>query len=238
MHFFHSHSFKASLFVLLAGAGMAQSTWSAETAGAPVALDRAPQSTAMADSVVTVDSLVLMENRLARARAEEQAVQAGLAAPPVARASKSSGPVAPRMTVLSIYGIGDNLRANFTLDADLYENVRAGARVGACKVLAIDERTVRLTSAGKKGGASVLCPTGRWTGLPTMLRATKDEVSDAPPRAVLPSPAVPTPFSSVGQPTVSLQPRPGQLMLPAAPLIPRQTEPTMDGRLDRPSEVN
>lgn len=241
MHLFRTNSFKATLLAVLTGAGLAHSTSAAESAGAPVALDRAPQSAAMADSVVTVDSLVKLENRLALTRSEEAAVAAGLSAPPAAKQSKSSGPVAPRMTVLSIYGVGDNLRANFTLDTDLYENVRAGAKAGSCVVRSIDERTVALASAGKKGGASVLCPTGRWTGLPTMQRFT--EAADMRARVAMPSPSVPVPFSSAGQPSVALQQRASQPVVltapaPAISLIPRQTDAAIDERLDKPVETN
>ncbi|WP_298706134.1 hypothetical protein [uncultured Variovorax sp.] len=240
MHILRFHSYKASALTVLACLGLAHSTLAAEPAGGSLALDRAPQSAAMADSVVTVDSLVKTENRLALARAEEQAVAAGLATPSSVKAPKASGPVAPRMTVLSIYGVGENLRANFTLDADLYENVRAGTKVGGCVVRSIQDRTVKLGAAGKKGGASLHCPSGEWTGLPGIQQMV-ETMKSARAGAAMPSPAVPMPFSSAGQPPGAFQQRPGQPMLqpaPAAPLIPRQTEAVTDARLDQPSGTN
>ncbi|KWT65013.1 hypothetical protein APY03_7466 [Variovorax sp. WDL1] len=211
----------------------------------------------MRDSVVTVDTLITNENQQALARSMEQSVASGLIQTP--KPATPSGPAPALIFVASIYGIGNDLRANIGFNGESYERVRAGARVGACVITEITGRAVVLKPS-RKGLAAAQCPTGKWTGVNPLSLANLGMGVD-PARsggAALPSPAIPTPFSSVGgpsrpietvprapaplkvsQPTIQLVPGgPAAAGQTAVPLIPRQLEPVQDGRLQQPAATN
>lgn len=225
-------------------------------ADAPAALDKAPQTPAMRDSAVTVDTLITSENQQALARAKEQSIAAGLAQPTPTVATPS-GPPPGSITVTSIYGIENDLRANITFNGEPYERVRAGARIGSCVITAINSRLVVLKVA-RKGVPAASCPTGTWTGAPSIPSGAQMAERVKATLGAMPSPAIPTPSSSVGAPTAPFQssPRgpaplkssqpmvqlipsgpvpPGQT---AIPLIPRQLEPVQDERLQQPEATN
>lgn len=228
----------------------------AHAADGPAALDKAPQTPAMRDSVVTVDSLITSENQQALARAKEQSIVAGLSQP-APKAAAPSGPPPGNLVVVSIYGIENDLRANVGFNGEIYERVRVGSRLGSCVITAINGTSV-LLKAARKGVPPTACPNGKWTGLPPM--PTSEQMAKiAKARAgAMPSPAIPMPFSSVGAPTLPLQasPRgPAQLrvsqptvqLIPggplppgqtSVPLIPRQLEPVQDERLQTPAAAN
>lgn len=233
-------------------------TSGALAADAPVALDTAPQSDAMRNSVVTVDTLVKNENQQALARSMEQSVASGLIQ--AAKPAAPSGPPAGQIFVLSIFGIGNDLRSHLGYNGDSYEGVRVGSRIGSCVISEITASKVVLKPS-RKGIPAATCPTGKWTGV-SLFPATP---SLAPPAGngrpggnALPSPAIPTPFSStsapsrplqaapsgpaplkVSQPTIQLIPggpvAPGQT---AVPLVPRQLEAVQDERLQQPAAAN
>lgn len=242
----------ATLLAVLSGLGLFQVAAAAEDAkNAPAA--PAQVTPAMVDSVTTVDTLIKNENREALARSAQQAVAAGLATAPAPQSVKAAGPAAPQLFVLAIFGIEGNLRANLAFNGEIYENVRTGVRVGQCVIRSIEDRTVALGPAARRGSTAG-CPTGKWTGVPLFpqaLPAPAPGVAGGPQG--LPSPAVPMPYSSVGQPSMSFQPpglRSSQPMVQwvpggpptqgqsAAPLIPRQVEPDTDSRLQQPAAAN
>ncbi|CAN7775292.1 hypothetical protein LJR290_007760 [Variovorax sp. LjRoot290] len=228
----------------------------AHAADGPAALDKAPQTPAMRDSVITVDSLITSENRLALAHSKEQSIAAGLTQP-APKAAAPAGPPPGSISVVSIYGIENDLRANINFNGESYERVRAGARLGSCVITAINGRSVVLKAA-RKGVPAAACPSGKWTGVTPV--PTGEQMADRV-RATLgamPSPALPTPFSSVGSPTLPLQasargPAPLRVNQPTVqlipggplapgqtsiPLIPRQLEPVLDERLQTPPATN
>ncbi|MBS0454177.1 MAG: hypothetical protein JSS14_22985 [Proteobacteria bacterium] len=197
----------------------------------------------MADSVITVDSLIKTENRLALARAREQSISAGLSQPDVPKAS--AAPAAAVLVVNSIYGLEGNLRANLMFNGAIYERVSVGARLDSCSIASIKGKSVALKPA-HKGASAKDCPTGHWLGVTqTPLGGIQPAMAQPASRGAMPSPAVPTPFTSVGapsaaamqslrqppalkvsQPTIQLVPSgpvaPGQT---AIPLVARQLEP-------------
>ncbi|CAN7358187.1 hypothetical protein [Variovorax sp. LjRoot178] len=228
----------------------------AHASDSPAALDKAPQTAAMRDSVITVDSLITSENQQALARAKGQAIAAGLAQPDV-KVAAPSGPPPGNLIVQSIYGIDNDLRANISFNGEPYERVRTGVRVGICVISAIDGRSVVLKAA-RKGVPAAACPTAKWTGVQPVLTGEQMAERVRAQLGAMPSPAIPMPFSSVGGPTSPLQsvPRgpavlkvsqpmvqlipsgpvaPGQT---AIPLIPRQLEPVQDERLQAPATTN
>ena len=229
-------------------------TTGALAADAPAALDKAPQSAAMRNSVITVDSLIASENQLALARSKEQSIAAGLSQPE-ARVVAPSGPPAGQLNVGSIFGFEGDLRANVTFNGEVYENLRVGSRLGTCGVVAIKPAVVVLRPS-RRGGVASVCPSAKWTGLPSIPTAAQLERVKATVLG-MPSPAIPTPFSSAGapapvqsaprgpaalkvyQPTLQLIPSgpvaPGQT---AIPLVPRQLEPVQDERLQQPANSN
>ena len=223
-------------------------------ADAPAALDQAPQSAAMRNSVVTVDALITSENQQALARSREQSIASGLSQPE-AKAVVPSGPVAGQLSVGSIYGFEGNLRANVAFNGEIYENLRVGSRIGACSVASIKPALIVLAS--RRGAATAACPSAKWTGVPSIPTAEQLERVKA---AVLgmPSPATPTPFSSAGAPGTSFPsatrgPAPLKVSQPtiqlipggpmaagqtAVPLVPRQLEPVQDERLQQTPATN
>jgi hypothetical protein len=225
-------------------------------ASASDALDKAQQTPAMRDSVVTVDSLISSENQLALARAKEQSIAAGLTQP-APKVATPSGPPPGSITVASIYGIENDLRANITFNDEPYERVRAGARIGSCVITAINGRLVILKAA-RKGVPASACPIGAWTGAPSIPSGAQMAERVKAALGAMPSPAIPTPSSSVGAPTSPFQsgPRgpaplksnqPMVQLIPsgpvaagqtAIPLVPRQLEPVQDERLQQPEAIN
>ncbi|VTU44940.1 hypothetical protein [Variovorax sp. RA8] len=197
---------QAAVLAVTVCAGMAFS--SAALAGdTPAALDRAPQTNAMRSSVITVDTLIADENRQALARSASTSVAAGLAETP--KPAAPSGPPPGRIFVQSIFGIGDELRANIGFNGESYERVRAGARVGSCVIAKIADRAVVLKPASR-GVPAAACPTGKWTGIspfPVNLDAARDLVK-AGGSAALASPGIPTPYSSLGAPSLPLKASP------------------------------
>lgn len=213
-------------------------------------LEKAPQSAAMADSVVTVDSLIRTENQQALAHAREQAVAAGLLQPESPKTVKAAGPVASQFDVQSIYGIENDLRANVVFNGELYERIRVGVRVGACVIAAIDGKAVILKPV-RKGVAASQCPIGIWTGVPRFPQMGPAEATRAGPGGAMPSPAVPSPFGAPGQagaraafpsapgaPVQGMPGSPGPAAQPAVSLVPRQAEPVIDPRLQPPAASN
>jgi hypothetical protein len=195
-------------------------------------LEKAPQSAAMADSVITVDTLVRGENQQALARAREQAIASGLVEVP--KPATAAGPQAARLSVLSIYGVDRDLRANLYFNGETYERVRVGSPIGGCVVSSIGPRTVALAPAkgrkidpSQRGSAS--CPKAVWSGtLPPELAAMatgafQASVASQARNGSMPSPAIPAPFGA----------RPAAAPAAASSsLIPRQTEPVRDPRLE------
>lgn len=188
-------------------AGMAFS--SAALAGdVPVALDQAPQTAAMRSSVLTVDTLITNENQQALARSMSTSVASGLAEAP--KPATPSGPPAGQIVVQSIFGIDEDLRANIGFNGESYERVRVGARVGSCVIAKIVGRAVVLKPAGR-GVPAAACPTGKWTGVSPFPAVNLDLVRDltkAGGSAALASPAIPTPYGSLGAPPLPLQAAP------------------------------
>ncbi|MDN8616504.1 hypothetical protein [Variovorax ginsengisoli] len=240
---------------VLAGLALTSGALAADVSAA---LDSAPQSEAMRNSVVTVDTLVKNENQQALARSMEQSVASGLIQP--AKPAAPSGPPAGQIFILSIFGIGNDLRAHMSFNGEGYERVRVGARMGSCVISEITGNKVVLKPS-RKGVPPATCPTGKWTGVnyfqPAPGLASPAE-SGRPGGAALASPAIPTPFSStstpsrplqpvssgpaplkVSQPTIQLIPggpvAPGQT---AVPLIPPQLEAVQDERLQQPAAAN
>lgn len=220
----------------LAGMFTAQLASAAEGA---LPLDKAPQTAAMADSVITVDSLIKSENQLALARAREQSITAGLSQREVPTATAAPAPAL--LLVNSIYGLDGDLRANLMFNGAIFERVAVGARLDNCSIASIKGKLVALKPA-RKGVPAKDCPTGKWMGV-TSPEIFQPAAGQPAARGAMPSPAVPTPFSSVGapsamqslrqaptpkvsQPTIQWVPSgpaaPGQ---PAAPLVARQLEP-------------
>lgn len=233
-------------------------TSGALAADVPVALDSAPQSDAMRNSVVTVDTLVKNENQQALARSMEQSVASGLIQP--AKTAAPSGPAPGQIFVLSIFGIGSDLRSHLGYNGDSYEGVHVGSRIGSCVISQITSNKVVLKPA-RKGIPTATCPTGKWTGVslfPPTPTIAMPLGTGRPGGAALPSPAIPTPFSSVGGPSRPLQaapsgPAPLKVSQPtiqlipggpvatgqtAVPLIPRQLEAVQDERLQQPAAAN
>lgn len=249
------HLRKVAVLAVTAFAGLAFAPV-ATAADGPAALDKAPQTPAMRDSVVTVDSLITSENQQALARAKEQSIAAGLTQP-APKAATPAGPPPGNLTVSSIYGVENDLRANITFNGEPYERVRTGVRVGTCVISAIDGRTVVLKAA-RKGVPPAACPAAKWTGVPSILSGDQMAERVKARLGSMPSPAIPVPFSSVGGPTLPLQANvrgPAELkvnqptvqLIPsgpvapgqtAVPLIPRQLEPVQDERLQSPAAIN
>lgn len=240
----------------LAVLGILALVQAAQASDGLVALDRAPQTPAMRDSVVTVDSLITSENRLALVRSKEQSIASGLTQP-APTVSAPAGPPPGNITVASIYGIGNDLRANVNFNGESYERVRAGARLGSCVITAINDRSVALKAA-RKGVPAAACPTGKWTGITPVLTGEQMANRVRASLGAMPSPALPTLFSSVGGPTFPLQasardPAPLRVNQPtvqlipggpiapgqtSVPLIPRQLEAVQDERLQAPATTN
>lgn len=195
---------QAAALAVTVCAGMAFA--SAALAGdAPAALDAAPQTAAMRSSVLTVDTLITNENKQALARSMNTSVASGLAEAP--KPVTPSGPPAGQIFVLSIFGIGDDLRANIGFNGESYERVRVGARVGSCVITKIVGREVVLKPAGR-GVPAAACPTGKWTGVSPFPAANFDlarDLAKAGGSAALASPAIPAPYSSLGAPSLPLQ---------------------------------
>jgi hypothetical protein len=232
----------------------------AQASDSPAALDKAPQTPAMRDSVLTVDSLIASENQQALARAKGQSIAAGFTQPDT-KTIAPSGPPPGNLIVQSIYGIDRDLRANLNFNDEAYERVRPGSRIGSCVIAAIGERTVVLKPA-RKGLPAATCPTGKWTGIPTvsanLMQMAEMMKASAARGGAMPSPAVPTPFSSVGGPAMPFQTaprepaplrvnRPTVQLIPSGPmapgqtsvpLIPRQLELMQDERLQAPGSTN
>ena len=219
----------------LVGAAVAQIAPAAAPApmaaapAAPSSLEKAPQSAAMVDSVITVDTLIRSENQLALARAREQSIASGLIEAPRAVAPASAQ--APRLSVISIFGVNGDLRANLYFNGEAYERVRKGSPIAGCVVSSIGPRSVALAPAKRRGAASsapASCPKAVWTGTPPpelaalATSAFQASLSNQARGGAMPSPAVPTPFG--GRSAVA----------PAQPasLIPRQAEPVRDPRLE------
>lgn len=219
----------------LAGAAVAQIAPAASSApaaaapAAPSSLEKAPQSAAMVDSVITVDTLIRSENQLALARAREQSIASGLIEAP--KQATPASAQAPRLSVISIFGVDGDLRANLYFNGDAYERVRKGSPIAGCVVSSIGPRSVALAPAkGRRAGSSsaASCPKAVWTGMPPpelaalAASAIQASLANQARGAAMPSPAVPTPFG--GRPAAA----------PAQPvsIIPRQGEPVRDPRLD------
>lgn len=242
----HARAARAASHVLAAAAGMtcllggavaqiapaAAPAPSVAAPASPSSLEKAPQSAAMVDSVITVDALIRTENQLALARAREQAIASGLIEAPKAVAPAS--PQVPRLSIISIFGIDGDLRANLYFNEEAYERVRKGSPIGNCVVGSIGPRTVALMPAkGRHTGSSssASCPKAVWTGTPppelmsraaSAIQASLANQANQARGATMPSPVVPTPFGG------------HSAAAPAQPasLIPRQTEPVRDPRLE------
>lgn len=219
----------------LAGAALAQIAPAASPApaaaapAAPSSLERAPQSAAMVDSVITVDTLIRSENQLAVARAREQSIASGLMEAPKAVAPASAQ--ASRLSVISIFGVDGDLRANLYFNGEAYERVRKGSPIAGCVVSSIGTRSVALAPAKGRGAGSsspASCPKAVWTGTPLpelaalAASAIQASLANQARGAAMPSPAVPTPFGGRSA-AASAQP---------VSLIPRQAEPVRDPRLE------
>lgn len=123
----------------------------------------------MTESVVTVDQLVSIENKVALAKAKKEAEAAGLIGAESDKTKTTQIVAVPPATfnVMSVYGIEGNLRANANYNGQIYEGLRVGAPVGKCSVTNIAPRSVKLSPAG--GISSSQCPIGVWTGEATSI---------------------------------------------------------------------
>ncbi|TAL65678.1 MAG: hypothetical protein EPN79_10875 [Burkholderiaceae bacterium] len=217
------------------------------------ALEAAPQSSAMSNSVVTVDDLLKTENLQAVAKARKAAIAAGLMQPdaPVTAAGSAAVPAAT-LHVDSISGIGSALRANLHYNGQAYESIRPGAHIGKCVVLSINGRAVKFARAARGTPASQ-CPSAVWTGeLPVASGGPGGATETAMPspafrNAPIPygsissmsnlahrSPSGPAPLR-VSQPTIQMVPaEQSRAEGGAVPLVPRQLEPAQDMRLATP----
>lgn len=142
----------------------------AKQAPAPVA-----SKAALGSSITTVEQLLQVENALARQQAEKTKINAGLGKPQAAGVAGASGTTAKSvpapMVVLvrSIYGRGEDLRANLMVDGTEFNGVRPGAQLKSCVVERITPGQVQLRPmqvadkvAARKQTA---CPSANWTGV-------------------------------------------------------------------------
>jgi hypothetical protein len=178
---------------------------SAPDVGSGVALPQLKGS--LGSSVTTVEELLRLENEATIKAAQKARVDSGLsggAASGPTNGAANSGqssvarvmrPVEPKMIVSvdAVFGLGDSLRADLTVDGQPRANSKVGARVGKCEIEKIANRCVVLRPQNKSTPADQ-CPTTCWTGLPT-----------APPPAGAPLPSgmvgapLPVPLSQMQQ---------------------------------------
>jgi hypothetical protein len=131
---------------------------------------KATTATARKESVVTVDELIRIENLKALGASRKDAIALGLVkqdATPEKPAKGMFEQVAPPATlsVDAILGVGQDLRADLTLNGASYKSLRAGARVGInCELKSIAGAHVVLAAVNAKVRA-VDCPSGDWTGM-------------------------------------------------------------------------
>lgn len=160
-----------------------------------------------ADSVVTVQELLRIDNAQAREKSTEEAIKAGLIQPKAAKGEKATvikeeAPL-PKWTVLSVYGRESNLVTDLQVDNAASSGAKPGTTVAMCMVVAIEDKCVTLRPAKpsvRKGSCETVC----WTGneLADQLRPTQSAqgafgVAQAAPR---PGSPLPSPLPPVAMP--------------------------------------
>jgi len=87
-----NHRLRKVAAIALSVAGSLGLLQAGHASDSPAALDKAPQTPAMRDSVLTVDSLIATENQQALARAKGQSIAAGFTQPDVKVVAPSGPP--------------------------------------------------------------------------------------------------------------------------------------------------
>lgn len=116
--------------------------------------------------MLTVEQWLAAENDVARKEAQKSRIAAGAEQLPVV-ARGPQGPAPQVVTVNSISGLGDALRAEITTpDGQTWANVGPGTRVRSCEVERIAGACVvfKPAAANKAKSSAAICPTACWTG--------------------------------------------------------------------------
>lgn len=155
------------------------------------------------NSVVTVSEMLKIDNAQALEKARTDAIQAGLLQPAMRPGAKVAVPL-PRWSVNAIFGQSARMSADIVMDGSTAYSASVGSTIGACRVVAIQDKCVSLVPVGKKVRPGVCPKQVCWTGdeltaalqpAQTVTPSTGDNKA-APP--AVPMPPIPIPAGSTG----------------------------------------
>lgn len=126
-------------------------------------------------SAQTVEELITKENQKVLSQARKEA---GIAEPSI---KVATGPVIPNISVTSIAGVHDELRANLMVDGVDKQDVGVGDKVARCKVQAIADQCVALAPINSKKTKAAQCPKACWTGVPPIITEAPDGAANKSP---------------------------------------------------------
>lgn len=135
--------------------------------GSSIAQTSPAPSAVTADSIVTVQQLIKIDNAQAREKANSEIDSAGLNSQKSGTPVKVA-PVLATMTVQSISGLNSDMKADITFTGVPRKGVRKGDVVSGCTVESIIGKCVALKPIdhGKlKSVKSDQCPSACWTGV-------------------------------------------------------------------------
>jgi hypothetical protein len=162
------------------------------------------QSVDVKNSVVTVSKMMEIDAKQSEQKFLEEAIKAGVITPEKKEVSVSKAKPVALWNVRSIYGTGEQLSAEVSVDG-LAHTVGKGSVVGSCRVATIKQQCLTIEpQKSSKGKPLGLCPRlACWTGeeMAAALRAQPPQNDKVPLPAALPAPLpVPIPQGSVSSP--------------------------------------
>ena len=147
----------------------------------------------IANSVVTVEELLRIDNAQALEKARADAMKTGLLTPPKPPAGTKPSLATPKWTVRAIFGQGSDLAADVVVDSTSFQSAKAGATLGVCRIKSIEAKCVKLANLNTKTPAGSCPATVCWTGAELALELQPPQTQTTAAGRVMPGPLPGTP---------------------------------------------